>query len=603
MKQKPITYPALLMLALCSLLLSCASGGKPKVGSTEDSVETWKAMEKQAQGHSPRGQFMLAEPPVVIDRPELIDVAKRDSQRALPQTRVSLRMHNADVVAVLQALSRAAGKSIVVSPGVAGVLNVNFVERPWEEVFRAILSANRLTYSFDGDTLRVMAQTDLQGALDLEGIKRKTQSERTAALAEEPQVTSVAKVRFADAKLLQKTVEGSLSKNKDNKPIGSVYVDELTNSLIIQGVEQDLSKISRLLAKLDAPRAQVKLKAHIVETTREVARDLGIMWGGLTQNKIGGGNNSNVYVIPGGTSTGAGTFDGKYTSVLGSGIANQGMGMRFPASSVVSTQTGANLGLMVGRYGANILEMQLQALANDNKLNIISSPSIATMDNQKAYTESGERVPYQTISGTGADATYSVAFQDAVLRLEITPHIIDEEFIKLQVLIQKDEVDSTRVVSGNPYIIKKKTETTLIARNGETVVISGLSKLRNSLREAGVPGVKDVPGLGWLAKSEAKNDLKDEFMIFITPEVLADWRQGERQKSYEELERETSAARREAERREESQNETPAKGSAVREYRSSGVEGGVHEKPMPMETRSALSPEPAAKAPAPEPAP
>jgi type IV pilus assembly protein PilQ len=172
------------------------------------------------------------------------------------------------------------------------------------------------------------------------------------------------------------------------------------------------------------------------------------------------------------------------------------------------------------------------------------------MDNQKAYTEAGERVPYQSVSGTGTSATTSVQFQDAVLRLEITPHIIDDNFIKLQVLIQKDEVDSSRSVSGNPYIVKKKTETTLIARNGETVVISGLTKVRNELNQTGVPGAMDVPGLGWLAKSESKKDTKDEFMIFITPTVLADWRAGEVQRSFDELAQE-QAAQREAKRLEE----------------------------------------------------
>jgi len=208
------------------------------------------------------------------------------------------------------------------------------------------------------------------------------------------------------------------------------------------------------------------------------------------------------------------------------------------------------------------------------------------MDNQKAYTESGERVPYQTVSGTGTSATYSVAFQDAVLRLEITPHIIDEEFIKLQVLIQKDEVDTTRAVSGNPYIVKKKTETTLIARNGETVVISGLSKLRNSLREAGIPGVKDIPGVGWLGKSESKADLKDEFMIFITPTVLADWRQGERQKSFEELEREAAGAK----RRESGEG-------AVREHSGTGGSSTVRLKEMPVESLDGKAPAPEAPRP------
>ncbi|MHC1700207.1 MAG: type IV pilus secretin PilQ [Humidesulfovibrio sp.] len=539
MKRKPFTSPALLVLALCALLFACAQAN-PKMPVVEDSVDTWKAMEKQAQGHSPRGQFQLAEPPVVIDRPEEIDDAKRDAKKALPQARMSLRMHNADIVAVLQALSRAVGKSFVISPGVSGAINVNFVERPWDEIFRAILASNRLTHSFDGETIRVMAQADLQGSMDLEALKRKSTAERHAALADEPQVTSVAKVRFADAKQLQKTVENTLTKTKDGKIIGSVQVDELSNSLIIQGVEQDLAKVGRLLARLDAPRSQIKLKAHIVETTKETARDLGILWGGSYSGNVRSGNKLGV----GGAYAVTSISDASTaTATLGTGTLGA-LGVRLPATGVVSSNTGAALDLTFGKVGGNILETQLQALANDNKLNIISSPSIATMDNQKAYTESGERVPYQTVSGTGTSATYSVAFQDAVLRLEITPHIIDEEFIKLQVLIQKDEVDTTRAVSGNPYIVKKKTETTLIARNGETVVISGLSKLRNSLREAGIPGVKDIPGVGWLGKSESRADLKDEFMIFITPTVLADWRQGERQKSFEELEREAAGAKR-----------------------------------------------------------
>jgi type IV pilus assembly protein PilQ len=199
---------------------------------------------------------------------------------------------------------------------------------------------------------------------------------------------------------------------------------------------------------------------------------------------------------------------------------------------------------MFGKIGGNILELQLKALQDEGKLNIISSPSITTLDNQKAYTESGERVPYQTIEGTGADQTTSVEFQDVVLRLEITPHIIDADFLKLAVLIKKDEVDTSREVDGNPFIIKKQTETTLIARDGETVVISGLSKQRTSKASAGVPGLKNAPGVGWLFGSKESTETLDEYLIFITPEVLAEWRPGEIQKTLSEIERELEDKRR-----------------------------------------------------------
>jgi Type II secretory pathway, component HofQ len=246
MNRKPTTILGLLVALLAVLAMGCAAQNKPS-SPVEDAAETWKAMEKQSQGHSPRGKFLLAEPPVVIDTPE--GAGKPAVQPVLPTTRMSLRMHNADVVAVLQALSRAAARSIVISPGVVGTINVNIVERPWDEIFTGILAANRLTYSFDGETIRVMAAEDLKGALDLETIRRKTIAERSAAMKEEPLVTSVAKVRFADAKQLQKTVEATLTKDKEGKPVGNIQVDELTNSLIIQSVAPDISKVSKLLSR------------------------------------------------------------------------------------------------------------------------------------------------------------------------------------------------------------------------------------------------------------------------------------------------------------------------------------------------------------------
>jgi len=561
MNRKPTTTLGLLVALLAVLALGCAAQKQPEPGTVEDMAETWKAMEKQSQGHSPRGHFALTEPPQVIDKPE-VEAPRLGPASSLPTWRISLRMHNADIMAVLQALSRAAGKSIVLSPGVSGTVNLNIVERPWDEVFAGILSSNNLTYNFDGDTIRVMSLTDLKANMELESAMKSASILRKMRFKEEPLTTSVAKVRFADAKLIKPTLEKTLTKDKDGKTLGSVEVDDLTNSLIIQSVDTDIQKVTRLLSRLDSPRSQIKLKAHIVETTKQVARDLGILWGGNYAASVRSGNKLGM---AGGSALESSTTTGAATSTTSKAVLNTGtqgpLGVNLPATGVVKTGTGMALDMTFGKIGGNILEAQLQALATENKLNIISSPSISTMDNQKAYTEAGERVPYQSITGTGTNITTSVNFQDALLRLEITPHIIDDEFIKLTILVQKDEVDTSREVSGNPYIVKKKTETTLIARNGETVVISGLSKLRKQLREAGIPGVMDVPGVGWLAKSQGKDDLKDEFMIFITPTVLADWKAGERQKSYEELENELKDARKAASELEK-ELDSPARGKS-----------------------------------------
>jgi type IV pilus assembly protein PilQ len=179
-----------------------------------------------------------------------------------------------------------------------------------------------------------------------------------------------------------------------------------------------------------------------------------------------------------------------------------------------------SLGLMFGTIGGNILELQLNALQQDGKLNILSTPSITTMDNQMAYAENGERVPYVTQQVSGGIVTNTVTFEDVVLRLEITPHVIDGQNLKMKVVVKKNEINTARNVLGNPGIFKKETSTNLIVKDGETIVISGLTKQTVQDAESGLPGLKDVPVLGWLFKSQSKSDTMEEVLIFITPTIL-----------------------------------------------------------------------------------
>ena len=172
---------------------------------------------------------------------------------------------------------------------------------------------------------------------------------------------------------------------------------------------------------------------------------------------------------------------------------------------------------LFGKGGGSMLEVQLNLMEKDGNINILSSPSITTLDNKMAYTENGEKVPYVSTSNMG---DREVKFEDAVLRLEMTPNVIDGDNLKLKVLVKKDEVDTSRSVDGNPFIIKKQTETTLIMRNGETVVISGLTKEKGTDINAGVPGLKDIPGGKYVFGHESKGKTMEEVLIFITPEIL-----------------------------------------------------------------------------------
>ncbi|MDD5722272.1 MAG: type IV pilus secretin PilQ [Syntrophales bacterium] len=496
------------------LVFGCAG---TKEVTKDPFFEKWNLKAKESAGTSPVSKIRSLEIP---DEPGAADV--KTEQKVLPTMGVTLIMRDTDISVALRTLAKAAGQSILIKSEIQGKISVDFRKVRWDEAFLSIMRSKMLTYVWDGDIIRITTAADLQNDLVLENIERERREQQIITSRLSPLLPMVIPVNYADPDKLKENLEGFLTKDDKGTPYGSIRVDEHTNSLVIQATRSDLEKIIPMVGKIDKPTSQVRIEANIVETTKDTARELGVQWGGMYGNSVRAGDKSSDYFItPGGSAdtTGANPKDGGYTPAYGSaGLSGQGYGVNFPVNADAVTTAGglASLGLMFGKIGGNILELQLTALQSKGKLNILSSPSITTLDNQMAFTENGERVPFVSYS----DGNQEVSWEDAVLRLEITPHVIDGENMKMKILVKKDEVDSSRSVQGNPYIIKKQTDTTLIVRDGETIVISGLSKQRNSGGDSGVPWLKDAPGLGYLFKNESKSETMEEVLIFITPHIL-----------------------------------------------------------------------------------
>lgn len=414
-------------------------------------------------------------------------------------SRIVLDVQEADIKAVFRLLAEQGNVNIVSGDDVKGTITVSLKDVTWDQALDTILEIKGLSRKTAGNIVTVMT---------------------TGKIETEPFVTRVVSVDYTDAKKLTANLLDLLPKDKDGKAKGSVKVDEHSNALIIQATRQDMTRLLPIIEKIDKPTPQILIKANIVETTKDTARNLGIQWGGMYGHKVG---SQGLYITPGGVGGSAvapgSAFSGDYAPTAGApGISGQGFGVNFPAEMTAAAS--GSLGLLFGTIGENILEIQLNALQKDGKLKILSSPSITTMDNQKAFTENGEKVPYVTTENSGGTTTKSVKFENAVLRLEITPHVIDGKNLTMKILVQKDEVDPSRSVDGNPYIIKKQTETSLIVQDGETIVISGLTKQKNIENVNGIPWLKEVPVLGWFFKGEGKSESMEEVLIFITPNIL-----------------------------------------------------------------------------------
>ena len=317
-----------------------------------------------------------------------------------------------------------------------------------------------------------------------------------------PLQTRIIAVNYSEAPKLRENLEKFLVKDPEGKPLGSVMVDEHTNSLIIQATQEDMEKIVALIGELDRPTPQVLIEAHIVETGKGTARELGVQWGGLSK--------SGFWVTPGLNSSGV------LGQTVGTAIdPTSGFASNFPASGVTNA-LGMTIGFAVQDVGTSLIAAQLSALENEGKLNILSSPSITTLDNQKALIESGSEIPYQTVE----DGEVKIEFKKAVLSLEVTPHVIDGKTLKMNIFVKKDELDFTNAVGGQPAINTKKADTRVLLFDGQTTVIGGLTKEKTEQSETGVPLLKDLPLLGWLFKTDKNSEDMEDLLIFITPHIL-----------------------------------------------------------------------------------
>jgi len=479
------------VLAAClfavMIVAGCTGDDKTRI---DQSYDKWKAKAEDSKGYSPsikrRISDLGGEASESADSGHPVTAPEEKAVKRLPVSPVSLNMSDVDVAVLLRSLARAAGQNIMINEKVGGRANINIRKAPWDQVFLGVLKTHGLSYQWEGDIIRIMTAADV--ARELQKAAQKMDLREL-----EPLVTRVNRIGYGGAANLKATLGGFLTRRKKGTAIGSIMVDTHTNTLIVQALKEDIMEMLPLVDQLDTPTPQVLIEAFIVEATNDTARELGIQWGGKYQFS----DKKNTY-----------TFGGDGTTA-GSGVDNTTF--KFP--TVTAGAAGMTLGFLLDSGGENVLNAQLSALEVERKVKILSSPSITTIDNQKAIFESGEEVPYQSVD----DGNVKTEFKRAVLKLEVTPHVIDGEALKLIIKVNKDQVDRTVTP---PSIITKNAETNVILYDGQTTVIGGLNSASDGRADTGVPGLKELPVLGVFFRGEATTRDMEDVLIFITPHIL-----------------------------------------------------------------------------------
>lgn len=297
-----------------------------------------------------------------------------------------------------------------------------------------------------------------------------------------------------------------------------IKADESTNSLIITAGKQDYEVIKNLLAKIDIPRDQVFVETIIMEMTTDKNDLWDTAYFKFTAEK-------------GTTDTGTGRlgFVGSDKSISKlSNIATPGAFLSFGNKDLFTLNIPGGGSIQIPNLVGFVNFLKTYTAAN-----ILSTPNLLVMDNEEGKIEVGEDAPVgQTFAATGAGAAAgaiplaSTQFKEAVLGLEIKPFISPDSDIVRMTVKQKIDKVSTRVPQAQQLaatsqgLTKRKLETHLTLKSGDTAVLGGLMQDEDNVVEGKVPILGDIPILGWLFKSKSVSKKKSNLVIFLTPTIV-----------------------------------------------------------------------------------
>jgi general secretion pathway protein D len=313
------------------------------------------------------------------------------------------------------------------------------------------------------------------------------------------------------AKVLQDVPaqQAGAPKGKGGAPVISgkvrISADKATNSLIIMADQEDYIVLQEVIKKLDIPRSMVFIESLIMEVDLDTSLEIGIDWqafGEVRDTNVGATFADNIQPdIDAGSGALRNPFAGGFAAGLISG----------------STQIA---GITVSNISAII-----RAVKTDDEFRILSTPQVLTTDNEEARITVGENRPYQTRSTTDpSGGTFeSFEYRDVGKILKITPHVTEGRLIRMKISLEVTNIDlaSTLTTSSTLPVTQKRTvDTTVIVKDGQTVVIGGLIDDSSTRNDTKVPVLGDIPVLGWLFRKRTETNQKTNLYIFLTPRVI-----------------------------------------------------------------------------------
>lgn len=417
--------------------------------------------------------------------------------------KISFDFQDIPIKSALQILANTSGVNIVATNGVKGKIALSLQDITWDEALELILKSNSLGKIENGNIITVAPIDDI--------IKIKTRSLQESKLSEQlqPLLTEHIKINHnlaLDVEKLLLDIMQNYSKNtvytevegippKTQKPNnilssrGRLVADTKNNTIIAIGSKEYIAKIKGIIKPLDVPLKQVMIEARIVTADTNFVRELGVDFDAKRAEQLQG-NSINGSAAP------------NYSQRHNAAFAL--------AADAINGNPAAALGMTLARGANYVLNLELTALENEGRGKILANPRVLTLDNQTAYIKQGQLIRYETTSDKGT----KTELIDAVLELNVTPHITHNHDVIMNLTIKKDAL-----VNGTRDISKREVSTRVRVKNGQTIVLGGVYEDSQSNNEYRIPYLSAIPLLGDLFTKEKKSTIKQELLIFVTPTI------------------------------------------------------------------------------------
>lgn len=412
---------------------------------------------------------------------EEVEVVEEKAKLDKEQT-ISLDFKDADIRDVLKVLSIKSGINMVYGEDVKAEITVHLDKVNFQDALNIILRLAGLTYDYLApNVMRIMTPN-------------KIKEEQSLFVTQ----TGIFAVNYAKAAELQSVLTPLLSSQ------GKIQIDVRTNSIIVTDLQDNIKRTVEMLKVLDVPTPQVMIEAQIVSINKDAMKDIGVNWK-FTKTWSDSGK------------TPVEDYAAGATSVTG----KQG---RIDVANIGAAPGVFSIGKVINSGGEwTDLNAVLGALETKGKGKILSSPKIATLNNQAASIMSGKKVAYTSLTSqaAGGTTTAQVNFLDVGIKLDVTPSINMDKKIIMKVHAEVSSIGNVPPgATVPPPINTRSADTNILAANGETLVIGGLIDEQTTENLSRIPFIGEIPILGQLFSHKTSTTTKTELLVFITPHIM-----------------------------------------------------------------------------------